>query len=152
MTCALYSQDLNKAYLSIYSEEFKKEHIIKEDKLVRIWINDSTSYLGFLEFEDSLTIGVKDTLIETKDITQIKARHKRRTIAAIFTIISPTFCGVLVDGILMLSDVYGPFTFFPATGIGLYGSAIGAVLVCFVLDRRIYIIDEGVKVEIRSAS
>lgn len=150
MTGNVYSQSQKRVYLSLESEEFRKEHIIKANKLVRVWVNDSTSYFGFLEFEDSLTIKLNKTLIETKNIVKIKARNKRRSTGAFFTILSPVICGILVDGILKLTDVYGTYTFFPATGAGLYGSAIGTIIVCFVMDRRVYKMDEGIKVEIRS--
>ncbi|MBL7897429.1 MAG: hypothetical protein JNJ99_02755 [Crocinitomicaceae bacterium] len=150
----IFSQEFKKTYLSIENENFKKEHIIKEDKLVRVWVNDSVSYLGFLEFNDSLTInlyGIDDTLIETNDIVKMQARNKRRSVGAVFTIISPALCGVIVDVILTFTDVYGTFTFFPATIGGLVGSSIGVVVVCFTMNRRVYRVEDGVEFKIHTA-
>ena len=149
----IFSQEFKKSYLSIESENFKKEHIIKEDKLVRVWVNDTVSYLGFLDFKDSLTIniyGIDDTLIETNDIVKMQARNKRRSVGAVFTIISPAVCGAIADVILTFTDVYGTFTFFPATVGGLVGSSIGVVVVCFTMNRKVYSVEDGVQIKIRT--
>lgn len=145
-----FSQFFRKTYLSIESENFKKDHIIKEDKLVRIWIDPSTSYFGFLEFGDSLTLAVNDTLIHPSDVFQIQARNNRRSIGAVFTLVSPVVCGIIVDGILYFSDVYGSFTFIPATRAGIAGSVVGFVVVCFTMNRRIYKMSDGVELKIYS--
>ncbi len=146
-----WSQSDEKYFLSLTSPDFKRAHIISESKLVKVWVNDSTHYTGFLTILDSQSISVRDTIINTSDIFQIKARNKRRSYGALFTILSPPAAGAALEVVLLLTNVLHWTDIGLVTGAGIVGGFVGAINVLFFMNRKLYKMEDDITVKIESA-
>lgn len=143
LSAASFCQENTKSYLLLENNELKFKHIFKEKRKITVWINDSISYTGFFQIQDSSFIKLDDTLVHIDSVVRLQGKNKRRSIAAPFVIITPVITGLTLEVILLFYDD-SFFSYFPLpTFSGVGGTIIGTIVAVSFMDKETYEINKG---------